>query len=627
MKKVSFFILLLFAAIVKNVDAQIISTIAGNGSSTHSGDGGPATAAGVPGGSTSGIVNSNGDYFFCELHDNRVRKVSSSGVISTFAGTGIGSYGGDGGPATAAMLNNPWGVTIDTAGNIYVGEGTGSRVRKIDASTGIITTFAGNGTYAEYGYGGLATAAAFGGAICLCFDKFQNLYITDGYYKVRKVDGSTGIITTYAGSPTSGAFSGDGGSATAAEFNQPMGICTDTFGNLYIADWGNARIRGVNAVTGIITTIAGNGSYLYNGEGVPATAAQINPFDIKVDNFGNIVFADRNNYRVRQMNASSGLIVTLGGSGVTGFAGDGGPATAAKTYQPNGIAIDKCNEVYFPDNGNGRIRKITSLTGKAPTITIVANTGNNLCYHMPVAFTAQTTLAGSAPTYQWQVNGVNVGASTPTYTYTPANGDSIQCLLTSNLYCVIDPHDTSNVIHIAVDTFTPPTISITGDTVAGTGTTANLSATIIGTAGVYLLHWKNHGVEFATTTGPSVTYTKAPGTDTITVELAATGRGCYDSAVSNMHSVYDHNVSVSILQTSFSSPIVYPNPASDMLNIKEQGFTFNAYSITNSIGTTVLTNTITNNVTQVNIKQLPAGLYFVNLKGEQGNVVRKFVKM
>ncbi len=297
--------------------------------------------------------------------------------IYTVAGNGVKGLSGDGGPATAAELNHPQNVAVDAMGNIYIPDSCYG-VREVN-SAGIISTVAGNGIAGFSGDGGPATAAELNFASSAVTDGAGNIYIADvNNDRIRKVN-SAGIISTIAGngfgSPGSGGFSGDGGPATAAELFYPVCIAIDNAGNIYIGEGANDRIRLVNTA-GIISTIAGNGTYGFSGDGGPATAAELNyPNAMSVDTTGNIYFADINNNRIRMIN-TSGIISTIAGNGYGspnsgGFSGDGGPATAAEFYSPDGVSLDGAGNIYIADNNNNRIRKINI----GDTITTVAGNG------------------------------------------------------------------------------------------------------------------------------------------------------------------------------------------------------------------------------------------------------------
>ncbi len=296
------------------------------------------------------------------------RKVTAStGIITSIAGVGngttAGSFSGDGGPATAANLNNPDGIAIDVSGNVYFSDQGNSRIRRIDATTGIITTIAG---FSNPGYTGdnvpaTASGLYFPGGIK--FDAAGDLYIADwSDNRIRKITMSTGIITTVAGTGTSG-YAGNGGPATAAEFSLPSDIAFDPSGNMYVSEYGNSVVRKITAATGIITTAAGTGGTGYVTDGVPANTTEVyEPLAITTDASGNLYIADWKNFRVRMVSASTGIISTIAGTGTNGNSGDFGPATAAQMGEVDGIAIDAGGNVYVSDEDHGTIRKITCPT-------------------------------------------------------------------------------------------------------------------------------------------------------------------------------------------------------------------------------------------------------------------------
>ena len=287
------------------------------------------------------------------------------GYIYTVAGNGTSGFSGDGGPATIAQMGQALGVCVDLSGNIYVPDDANGRIRKVNASTGVITTIAGGGSSTVDGIPATNASLDLGtssvGAIKT--DAYGNLFILDGQ-RVRKITISTGIISTVAGTMTPG-FSGDGGPATAAQISYPGNICFDASGNLYIGDHSNYRIRKVNT-SGIISTYAGTGTAGFSGDGGPASAAQFqSPDGLCIDAMGNMYVADRYNYRIRKI-SPSGIISTYAGSGSSGFAGDGGPASAAHFLEPSNVSTDNLGNLYIADFHNSRVRKV-SVAGVVST--------------------------------------------------------------------------------------------------------------------------------------------------------------------------------------------------------------------------------------------------------------------
>jgi sugar lactone lactonase YvrE len=333
----------------------IITTIAGNGQGGHSGDGGPATEAELD--ALYASLDQEGNLYFTD-YGAYVRKVDRNGIITTIAGNGSQTSSGDGGPATSAGFA-PNGIALDAAGNLYIVDNL-VRVRKVDVN-GIITTTAGNGTLGYAGDGEPARAAELRYATQVAVDAAGNLYIADsGNNRIRKVD-LNGIITTIAGNGVAG-FSGDGGPATEASITQPFGVTVDTAGNLYMT--AGSRIRKVDT-NGIINTIAGTGNYGFSGDGGPATKATLDaPETVAVDAAGNVYIADSFNYNIRYQGDSrirridtNGTIKTISGTGHQQYSGDGGPATQAGINLFN-FAIDSSGALFVPDYGNHRVRKV-----------------------------------------------------------------------------------------------------------------------------------------------------------------------------------------------------------------------------------------------------------------------------
>lgn len=335
---------------------QDVLTIAGGGI----GDGNAPTNASlnVPAGV---VANAAGDLFITDSNNNRIRLVSG-GTISTIAGDGKSGYSGDDGQATDARVSFPSGIAIDGAGNAYFADRSNGRIRKIDTA-GVVTTVAGDGGFSFGGDGGPATAATLNQPEDVFVDGAGNLFIADTQNgRIRKVD-TSGIITTIAGNGSFG-FGGDGGAATAASLNRPRAVYVDAAGDVYIADTDNRRVRVVSG--GVITTFAGNGNFSPPNDGGPATDAALHPYDIAQDATGNILIADRGSSRIRSID-SAGNISSIAGNQFFQFSGDGGPATDASLSGPVGLFVKATGEVLIVSQGSGRVREI-DLSGNINTV-------------------------------------------------------------------------------------------------------------------------------------------------------------------------------------------------------------------------------------------------------------------
>ncbi len=359
-----------------------ITTIAGNGTKSFSGDGGPATAAALDG--PAGVaLDGAGNLFIADGDNHRIRRVVlATGVINTFAGS-VPGFSGDGGPAIAAQFLGPVSIALNASGDLFVGDKWNNRVRRIAAGTSIISTCAGTGVRFS-GDGSVATAALILGPAAFAIDPAGPITISE--YEANRIRrlGPNGSMSTIAGTGVNG-FWGDGGPATQAMLVAPGGVALDGGGNVYFADIANNRIRRIAALGGIITTVAGTSTRGYSGDGGPATSANLNlsspdeeswyhvgyPAGVAVDANGDLYFADTFNYRIRRIAGSTQVITTIAGTGTPGLSGDGGAATSAQLDSPTGLAIDR-NFLYVADTYNHRIRRIDLLVG---TITTVAGSG------------------------------------------------------------------------------------------------------------------------------------------------------------------------------------------------------------------------------------------------------------
>jgi uncharacterized protein (TIGR03437 family) len=353
---------------------QVVVTLAGTGMIGDRGDGGPGTAAELY--QPRGVaVDSKGNIYVADTQNRRVRRISPSGQIAAFAGTGGLGSSGDGGPAAEATFNFPNVVIVDKADNVYISDQLNHRIRKVTPD-GKISTIAGTGEgFGGFGGdGGPATAAQLNGQVGLAVDANGNLFIADrSNNRIRRIDAATGIITTIAGTGVIGG-DGDGGTATQAELSQPTGVAVDGAGNVYITDTGNRRIRRVSAADGKISTIAGTGAAGFSGDGGPATSALLGlayPATLAFDAAGDLYFADRNNHRIRKIALATGIITSVAGTGVAGFSGDGtGPVGTALSF-PTSVAFDSAGNLIIADSGNNRVRRVR-LASSLRTVSAVS---------------------------------------------------------------------------------------------------------------------------------------------------------------------------------------------------------------------------------------------------------------
>ncbi|WP_433964810.1 Ig-like domain repeat protein [Tunturiibacter gelidiferens] len=321
------------------------------------------------------VFDSAGNLYFAETGNHVIRKVDTVGNITTIAGTGTQGFSGDTGPATAATLDSPQGLALDNANNLYIADTHNHRIRTLNLTTGIITTIAGS-TSGFSGDNAPALSSQLNLPTALATDASGNLYLADtGNHRIREITSSTGLITTIAGTGTQG-YSGDGTSAISAAIDSPTGIAVDASSNLYLADTHNHRIRKITSSTGIITTIAGTGLPGFSGDTTPAANATLAlPHGLTADASGNLYLADTANHRIRRIDAITGVITTVVGDGTQTFAGDNGSPTAASLDSPTATSFSPANSLTLSDTGNQRIRQVETQSASSSTITTIAGLG------------------------------------------------------------------------------------------------------------------------------------------------------------------------------------------------------------------------------------------------------------
>ena len=510
----------------------IISTVAGTGAVGFSGDGGPAVSAQL---SSPGdiCVDAMGNIYFNDNQNFRVRKVdAATGIITTVAGNGGGNFFGGTAVAVNAGIHYPNGLAID-ASYLYISLFSQQIVCKLELATGILSTIAGNGSNSYSGDGGPALAAGLGYPSGLSVTASGEIYIADyNNNRIRKIDAS-GIITTVAGNGIA-AFSGDGGPATSASINLPTGVFVDGAGNIFIADNSNYRIRKVAAGTGIIKTVAGSGNYGFGGDGGSATdpcTKMADPHKVRVDAVGNLFIGDASNLRIRKVNTLP--VVTLSpainiaaaanpicnGASVT-FSATVTNAGASPVYQwkINGINTGSNNASFTSlaiINGDNITCELTASTAcnnatvLSNTITVavtasvtpslvISSNAANICQGNAASFTATPSNAGTSPSFQWKINGVNTGTNNPSFTSSSlSDNDIISCTLTSNSACAIPAN--SNTITIRVNPVVAPAINIVASaTSICTGSPVTFTATATDCGSNPFYQWKINNVNTGT---------------------------------------------------------------------------------------------------------------------------------
>jgi sugar lactone lactonase YvrE len=391
-----------------------ISTIAGNGSGGFCGDNAPAISACIYFPQGIAVDGTGNNYYIADLDNERVRKFTIGGNIVTVAGNGSTSDATivNGIPPTGVVLQYPFAVTADSTGNFFVEDSNNFVSRELVKSTNVVNTFAGTGVYGYSGDGGPATSAEIAYSYGVAKDSLGNAYIADTYnHIVRKVD-TSGKITTFAGTPQQCAYTGDGGAATSAKLCYPFGLAIDSSNNVYIADQSNHVVREV--VAGTINTIAGTNRAGYAGDGGPATSAELyNPEGVAVDKAGNVFIADTTNCRIRRVDAVTKTITTFAGNGYCAFTGDG-IATENGVNSPDGVQVDSNGNVFIADTNNERLRWVDA----SGNMTTFAGNGSFTYNGDGTVATAASLAAPSAiyvdssgnytvaDYYNWRIRGI-----------------------------------------------------------------------------------------------------------------------------------------------------------------------------------------------------------------------------
>jgi uncharacterized protein (TIGR03437 family) len=368
-------------SIFKVDSAGTMTRFAGNGRPGNLGDGGAATAAQLM--FPMGIAfDAAGNLFVADRDAHVVRRISTAGIIQTVAGNGTPGYQGDGGAATAARLNGPFAVAVDAAGNLYIADTGNLVIRKVSAG-GTISTYAGNGVRGFAGDGGGASGASFNGPEAVAVDANGVLYIADTFNgRIRRV-AADGTITTAAGTGSTGIYGGDNGPPANAGLSLPTDVAVDRSNNVFIADFGNSRIRMV--ANAVITTVAGNNNGAPIVEGEEAVNARLNgPTGVAVDRTGNFFFVEagigsgtglaRGDFKIWKV-SSAGVLTTFAGNGLPSYGGDGGAATSAQLDTPTGVALDSSGNLLIADSQNHRVRRVSG--GVITTVTGTGTAGFN----------------------------------------------------------------------------------------------------------------------------------------------------------------------------------------------------------------------------------------------------------
>jgi hypothetical protein len=588
--------LILLLALAAPAGAGDISTIAGGG--VTYGDGGPATSAQLS--SPQGVaVDIAGNIYFADYSALVVRRIDgATGVITTIAGNGGFGYSGDGGAATSATLSTPLGVAVDIAGDVYLADQLNSRVRKVDMTTGIIDTVAGNGGFTFSGDGGPATAASLSFPEGVAVDAVGDIYIADTQnFRVRKVNHVTGIISTLAGNGTA-AHGGDGGPATSASLAFPRRLALDIAGNVYVLDYSTtSRVRRISHSTGNITTVAGGGASA--GTSGLAVNADLGPdaADVSVDDSGNLYIAGF--LRVWKVDGA-GQISVVAGTGLAGFSGDGGPATSATFGGLGGIAVAGTGDLFLADNGNARLRKVAADVPMSFDIVVNLNTSQSSLNILGAVAGSLTLVSVDGRTLLVLPNLASVGAdftvvgngdlvtlsadmlSTVGGNLSVNNNPQLATVDFTSLTSVggnvdISGNTSATTVNVGGLTSVGGNVSVTGNTAATTVnvgglTTAGGSVSVSGNTGATVVD-----VGGLTTAGGSVTVENNPSAATVDASSLTSAGG----SVTIANNPSAGSIDVSSLTTAGESVTVENNPSATTINVS---------SLTQAGGSVIITD-------------------------------------
>jgi len=635
---------------------QTITTFAGDGilGAGYTGDGSFATSAQLNK-AKSMALDDTGNVYIADNFNNVIRKVNTGSIITTLTGTPTAGFSGDGMDFSFGMYDRPNYIALDANNNIYISDPNNQRIRMINASTGILSTVAGDGNAGYSGDGGPATAAEINYPASIALDAAGNLYIADQNNNViRKVDGA-GIITTIAGTGNTG-YTGEGGPATAADLGFPYGLAFDNSGNLHVSLYYEAKVLKIDAATGNITTVAGS-TFGYSGDGGPATAAEMSgPWGIAFDYLNNLYIADFENERVRKVSAA-GIMTTIAGTGSAGFSGDGGPSTAAKLRGPTDVRVGPDGSVYIAEYNNHVVRRIAGTATNLPVFTGGASQTMTLCMNDP-ATPINTELAvndaDAGQTLTWSVwqaplHGTLAAAYTTTatgsavtptgLTYMPTAGytgtDSFKVRVFDgtgydSTTVVVTINNCSNAVPVFTGGATQSLVMCKDDP----ATSINTKLAVTDADAGQTLSWTPiavpaHGTLVVTYSAPSTGGTVTPTGLSYTPTSGYSGTDMFKVRVSDGTDADTTTINVTIDpcivavgSVHATAPVlsVFPNPSTGTFTLNLESATSEQADITivNVVGEQVKQlSTVTNHKTDI-LLNVPAGVYMLTATTPHG---------